>query len=145
AGVGRDEPRHRAERGGLAAARGAEQREELAGQYRQRDAVEGPRRPIALDETGQGDGPAPAGSGLAQRISLFHFSVHCGRCLATWAQSKSTSLSTSAGPLMIFLATSAGTFTVRLVGLQKSSVAKASCTSGEMYASMNFHATSFSL
>ena len=99
--------------------------EELAGGHAERHAVERPGGPVALDEAAQRHGPAGAGS-FAQRISLFHFSVHCGRCFATWAQSKSTSLSTSAGPLMIFLATSAGTFTVRLVGLQNSSVAKAS-------------------
>ena len=51
-------------------------------------------------------------------------------------------MSTSAGPLMIFRATSGGSLTVLLVGLKKSSVAKAVCTSGERYASTSFHASS---
>src|SRR4029079_14501113 len=96
----------------------------------ERHPVQRQRGPVTLEQLGQRDGAAGTGR-FRQRISLFHFSVHWGRCLATIAQSKSTSLSTSAGPLMIFFATSAGTFTVLLVGLQNSSVAKASCTSGE--------------
>ena len=37
---------------------------------------------VALDQLGQRDGAAGAGR-FRQRISLFHFSVHWGRCLAT--------------------------------------------------------------
>src|SRR5581483_1320119 len=123
----------------LAAPRRAEQREELSRPDRERDAVERRRRAVALDEVANLDGGV---GGCAQRSSLFHFSVHCDRCFATWDQSKSTSFSTSAGPWMSFFATSAGTFTVWLVGLKKSSVANASWTSGERYASISFQASS---
>src|SRR4029453_14615536 len=109
-----------------------EQREELAGDDGERDPVERHGRAVALDEAGQGDGAGGAGPRFRQRISRFHFSVHCGRCLATCPQSNRISLSTSFGPLLIFFAPPGSTFTVLLVGLQKSSVAKASCTSGEM-------------
>src|SRR5712691_7852917 len=134
-----DEPRHRAEGRRLAAARRAQEGEELAGVDGERHAVEGQRLPVALDESAELDVRRRSD---AQRSSLFQRSVHWGRCRATLAQSKSTSLSTSAGPLMIFRATSGGSLTVLLVGLKKSSVAKAVCTSGERYMSTSFHASS---
>src|SRR5262244_897694 len=137
------EARYRTEARGLPAARGPEEREELARLHGQRDAVEGQRLAVALDETAELD---VGRSGMrAQRISLFQRSVHWGRCRATLDQSKSTSLSTSAGPLIIFRATSGGSFTVLLVGLKKSSVAKAVCTSGERYMYTSVHACSFCL
>src|SRR5207253_7579485 len=123
-----DEPRHRAEGRRLAAARRAQEREELAGVDGERHAVQGQGLTVALDERAKLDVRRRSD---AQRSSLFQRSVHWGRCRAILAQSKSTSLSTSAGPLMIFRATSGGSLTVLLVGLKKSSVAKAVCTSGE--------------
>src|SRR5206468_10599368 len=98
----------------------------------ERHAVELPRLPVALRQVVECDGAAGRWRRLRQRISLFHFSVHCGRCLATCVQSNRISRSTSVGPLMLLFATSGGTLTVLFVGLQNSSVANASCTSGEM-------------
>ena len=61
-GVGRDEARHRAQGGGLAASGGAEEGEELARGYDgQRHAVERQGSAVALDEAGQRDGSAGAG------------------------------------------------------------------------------------
>src|SRR5262249_57174925 len=119
----------------------AEEREELAGLHGERDAVEGQRLAVALDETAELD--VGRGGKRAQRSSLFQRSVHWGRCRATLAQSKSTSLSTSAGPLIILRATSGGGFTVLFVGVQQSAVAKAVCTSGGGYMATSFHAGSF--
>src|SRR5262245_6839213 len=138
------ESRYRAQARGLAASGGAEEREELAPRHGHGDAVEGQRLPVMLDEATELD-VGGGGGDRAQRSSLFQRSVHWGRCRATLAQSKSTSLSTSAGPLIILRATSGGSFTVLLVGLKKSSVAKAVCTSGERYMSTSFHASSFCL
>src|SRR5215831_2355811 len=137
------EARHRAEACGLPATGGAEECKELACLHGEGDAVEGRRLAVALDETAELD--VGNGRDRAQRSSLFQRSVHWGRCRATLAQSKSTSLSTSAGPLIILRATSGGSFTVLLVGLKKSSVANAVCTSGERYMSTSFHASSFCL
>src|SRR5215470_4576356 len=123
------EARHRTEARGLSAAGGAEEREELARLHGEGDAVEGQRLAVALDETAELD--VVRGGKRAQRSSLF--------------QSKSTSLSTSAGPLIILRATSGGSLTVLLVGLKKSSVAKAVWTSGERYMSTSFQASSFCL
>src|SRR5262249_23300509 len=90
------EARYRTEARGLPTAGGPEEREELACLHGERDAVEGQRLAVALDETTELD--VGRGGKRAQRSSLFQRSVHWGRCRATLAQSKSTSLSTSAGP-----------------------------------------------
>src|SRR5581483_1945775 len=142
AGIGLDEAGHGPQARRLAAARGAEEREELARRHLERDAVQRPGRAVPLHEPAQRDVGGPA---VRQRSSLFQRSVHCGRCRAICVQSNTTSLSTSAGPLMSFFATSAGGFTVLFVGLKNSSVAKAVCTSGGRYMSMSFHASSLFL
>src|SRR5262249_19902913 len=137
------ESRHRAQARSLSATGGAEKSEKLAPRHGEGDAVEGQRLSVTLDEAAELD--VGNDRDRAQRSSLFQRSVHWGRCRATLAQSKSTSLSTSAGPLIILRATSGGSFTVLLVGLKKSSVANAVCTSGERYMSTSFHASSFCL
>src|SRR5262245_24178998 len=137
AAIERHEAGNAAERRRLAAARRPEKGEELARPHVEREVVERAHGTIVLADAPQLD--------VGYRISLFQRSVHAGRCCAIWLQSKMIRRSTSLGPLMILAATSAGTFTLRLVGLKNSSVAKASCTSGDRYASISFHARSFCL
>src|SRR5262249_57272642 len=112
------EARCRREAGGLPAAGGSEEREELARLHGERDAVEGQRLAVGLDETAELD--VGRGGKRAQRSSLFQRSVHSGRCRATLAQSQSTSLSTSAGPLVNLRAPSGGGLTRLFVGVQQS-------------------------